>query len=71
MCVSVNNDFAALQYGQENRLVFVFSLWYLAPRRLALEVFKSPILPVLLLLQPLHKVNEAHNGGLLLAVAQL
>ncbi len=49
MCVSVNNDFAALQYGQENRLVFVFSLWYSAPRSLALEVFKSP-LPILLLL---------------------
>ncbi len=41
MCISVNNDFAALQYGQENRLVF--SLCYLAPRSLALEVFKSPV----------------------------
>ncbi len=51
MCVSVNNDFVALQYGQENRLVFVFSLWYSARRSLALEVFKSPILqPILLLL---------------------
>ncbi len=47
MCISVNNDFAALQYGQENHLVFVFSLWYLAPRSLALEVFKSPILLLL------------------------
>ncbi len=53
MCISVNNDFAALQYGQENRLVFVFSLWYSAPRSLALEVFKSLILLPILLLQQL------------------
>ncbi len=37
-----------MQYGQENRLAFVFYLWYLAPRSLAVEVFKSPILILLL-----------------------
>ncbi len=34
---------------EENHLDFVFSLWYLAPRSLALEVFKSPILLLQLL----------------------
>ncbi len=48
MYISDNNNFAALQHGQENHPVFAFSLWYLAPRSLALEVFK---LPILLLLQ--------------------
>ncbi len=44
MYFSDNNNFAALQHGQENDPVFAFSLWYLAPRSLALEVFKSRIL---------------------------
>ncbi len=44
MYISDNNNFAALQHGQENHPVFAFSLWYLAPRSLALEVFRSPIL---------------------------
>ncbi len=51
MYISDNYNFAALQHGQENDPVFAFSLWYLAPRSLALEVFKSPILLVLQLLQ--------------------
>ncbi len=51
MYISDNTNFAALQHGQENDPVFAFSLWYLAFRSLALEVFKSPILLLLQLLQ--------------------
>ncbi len=51
MYISDNNNFATWQYSQKNSFVFVFSLWYLAPRSLALEVFKSPILLLLQLLQ--------------------
>ncbi len=61
MCISVNKNFAALQYGQESDPVFTFSLWYLAPRSLALEVLKSPIL-LLLLLQLLH-ILKTHRQG--------
>ncbi len=57
---SDNNNFAALQHGQENHPAFAFSLWYLAPRSLALEVFKLPILlPVLLLLELLQKAIQS------------
>ncbi len=55
-----NNNFAALQFGQENDPVFAFSLWYLAPRSLALEVFKSPILS---LLQSLQGSNQITAGS--------
>ncbi len=61
MCISVNNDFAALRYGQENDPVFVFSLWYLAPRSLTLDVLKSPILLLLQLPQYPYQQCREYN----------
>ncbi len=51
MYISDNNNFATWQHGQENDPVFIFSLGSLAPRSLALEVFKSRILLLLQLPQ--------------------
>ncbi len=59
--ISDNNNFATLQYS----FVIVFNLWYLAPRSLALEVFK---LPILLLLQlpspfPIYPMNNRNESA--------
>ncbi len=59
MYFSVNNNFATWQHGQENDPDFIFSLGSLAPRSLALEVFKSRIL---LLLQLPHPLTQVING---------
>ncbi len=67
MYISANNNFATLQYSQENS--FVFSLWYLAPRSIALEVFKSPIL--LLLQQLLQLASRSGNIRMQLLIDQL
>ncbi len=62
MHISDNNNFATWQYSQKNNFVFVFSLWFLAPRSLALELFKSPIL--LLLQLPQHFSHGGREGSI-------
>ncbi len=34
MCIQVNNDYAALRHCHESSIVFLCSLWCLAPRSL-------------------------------------
>ncbi len=51
MYFSDNNNFATWQHGQESDPILIFSLGSLAPRSLALEVFKSRILLLLQLPQ--------------------
>ncbi len=69
MYFSDNNNFATWQHGQENDSVFIFSVGSLAPRSLALEVFKSRILLLLQLPQLTSRsglesrVSRVHVGG--------
>ncbi len=68
MCILDNNNFAALQDGQENHFVFAFSLCYLAPRSWNLDVFDPPTL--LLKAQHAYTIivnsNDHHAGAVAL-----